>query len=165
MRDVSGDVAQLRKRLAEAETYLDVATKRVRLGELEQELSRPGLWDDQERAKQVQTEHKFVKDDVDVLTAIAQRIDDVEVLAELAREEADESQAPEIERELAELSSDLDRLELRSLFTGDYDEGDAICSINSGEGGTDAQDWGEMLLRMYLRWAERRGFENEVAEV
>jgi peptide chain release factor 2 len=164
VRDVSGDVAQLRKRLGEAETYLDLATKRVRLGELEQELSKPDLWDDQERAKQVQTEYKFVKDDVDVVGGIAQRLDDVEVLAEMAREEGDESQAPEIERELTDLAADLDRLELRSLFTGEYDEGDAICSINSGEGGTDAQDWGEMLLRMYLRWAADRGFQAELVE-
>jgi peptide chain release factor 2 len=113
----------------------------------------------------VQTEFKNAKDDVDVVTSIGSRIDDVEVLAELAREEGDESQAPEIERELTDIAGELDRLELRSLFTGEYDEGDAICSINSGEGGTDAQDWGEMLLRMYLRWAERRGFETEVDEV
>ncbi len=165
MRDVSGDVAQLRKRLAEAETYLDVATKRVRLGELELELSKPDLWDDQDRARQVQTEFKNAKDDVDVVASIGARIDDAEVLAELAREEGDESQGPEIERELTESAGELDRLELRSLFTGEYDEGDAICSINSGEGGTDAQDWGEMLLRMYLRWAERRGFDTEVDEV
>src|SRR3954451_22408946 len=101
MRDYTADLAALRKRLNEAETYLDVANKRVRLGELEVELSRPDLWDDQEQARAVQTEFANAKDDVDVVTALGRRLDDVEVLAEMAREEGDESQAAEIEAELA----------------------------------------------------------------
>jgi peptide chain release factor 2 len=87
------------------------------------------------------------------------------VLHELAREEGDESQEPEIAAAAASLNKKLDQLELRSLFTGEHDEADAICSVNAKDGGVDAQDWAELLLRMYSRWAERRGFDVEVDDV
>ena len=86
-------------------------------------------------------------------------LDDVEVLHELAREEDDESQEPEIADGVAELGRRLDQLDLRSLFTGEHDDADAIVQINAKDGGVDAQDWSEMLLRMYERWAERRGLK------
>ena len=164
MRDVTADLAALRKRLDEAEHYLDLATKRVRVGELEQELQAPDLWDDQERARRVTEEHRGATADLTLVDGLVRRLDDIEVLHELAREEGDDSQEPEIGREIGDLAAQLDQLELRSLFTGDHDERDAICSIYSGEGGTDAQDWTEMLLRMYLRWAERKGFDTELDE-
>jgi peptide chain release factor 2 len=165
MRDFSPDLADLRKRLDEAERYLDIETKRVRLRELGSELSRPDLWDNQEEARAVQTEFATAKDDIDVVDGLGQRVADVETLVELAREEADESQAAEIDAELDALAAAFEQLELRSLFTGDHDERDAVCEMHAGEGGTDAQDWAEMLLRMYRRWAERRGFETEIDEV
>ena len=87
------------------------------------------------------------------------------MLFELAREEDDESQEPDLEAAVDELTGQLAELELRSLFTGEHDEADAICSINAKDGGVDAQDWAEMLLRMYTRWAERRGFDVEVDDV
>jgi peptide chain release factor 2 len=83
----------------------------------------------------------------------------------LGREEGDDSVEPEVSAGVESLSADLDKLELRALFTGEHDERDAICEVHSGAGGTDAQDWTEMLLRMYLRWAERRGFDLELDEV
>jgi peptide chain release factor 2 len=95
---------------------------------------------------------------------LAERLSEVETLYELGREEEDDSVEPEIDAGVGTLSSDLDRLELRALFTGEHDERDAICEVHSGAGGTDAQDWTEMLLRMYLRWAERRGFDVELDE-
>src|SRR5690606_21006932 len=88
-------------------------------------------------------------------------LDDAETLHELAREEGDESLEPEIEEGLAALDRELRGLELRSMFSGEHDERDALCTITSGEGGADAQDWAEMLYRMYVRWAEHRGFEVE----
>jgi peptide chain release factor 2 len=90
---------------------------------------------------------------------------DAETLFELAVEESDESLAPEVEESVTGLAHELDALELRSLFSGEHDERDAVCEIHSGAGGTDAQDWAEMMLRMYLRWAERRGFTVELDEV
>ncbi len=92
-------------------------------------------------------------------------MEDVQTLYQLGREEADESVEPEIESGIEAVRGELDRLELRALFTGEYDERDAICQVSSGAGGTDAQDWTEMLLRMFTRWAERRGFTVELDEV
>ena len=105
------------------------------------------------------------KDDVDLTTNMTSMLADARALYELGLEESDDSVETEIVDLLESLTRRLDALELRALFSGDYDESDAICEIHSGEGGTDAQDWAEMMLRMYLRWAERRGFEVELDEV
>jgi peptide chain release factor 2 len=165
MRDFSDDLAAQRRRLDEASSYLEIAANRDRLVELEQAVSAPGLWDDPERAKAVSAQYASVKDDLEVYDSIAAMLDDAEVLAELAREEGDESQEPEIEAAIAEVARRLDQVELRSLFTGEHDEADAIVQINAKDGGVDAQDWSEILLRMYQRWAERRGLAFEVDEV
>ena len=165
MRDVSDDIGSLRKRHAEAATYLRVDELRARRPQLETEASRPDLWDDADRARQLTGELSSVTDDLDRYDQLGSRIDDAEMLAELAREEGDESLDAEIEETLAGLAREFSALELRSLFTGEHDENDAICEIQSGEGGADAQDWANMLLRMYLRWAERRGFDVELDEV
>ena len=158
MRDFTDAIGEQRRRLAEAEGYLNVAEGRNRLVELEAEMQRPDLWDDAERAKQVNAEYANVRDDVTTYDALSARLDDVEVLHELARDEGDESQETEIEAELAAIRRELDQLELRSLFTGEHDDSACIVQINAKDGGVDAQDWAEMLLRMYGRWAERRGF-------
>ena len=165
MRNFSDDLAALRKRLTEAEGYLDLAGKRGRLIELEAEIGRPDLWDDQDNAREVTTEYGRVSDDVKILDGLAQRIEDAETLFELAVEEGDETHEADLDAEVAAIAREFDQLELRSLFTGEYDELDAVCELHSGEGGTDAQDWTEMMLRMYLRWAEKRGFEVELDEV
>ena len=158
MRDFSDAIAEQRRRLGEAAGYLNVAEGRHRLVELEAEMQRPDLWDDAERAKQVNAEYAAVRDDVTAFDALQARLDDAEVLHEMAREEGDESQEAEIESELAAIGRELDQLELRSLFTGEHDDSTAIVQINAKDGGVDAQDFAEMLLRMYGRWAERRGF-------
>ena len=165
MRDVSDDISALRRRHDEAATYLKVDELRARRPQLETEASRPDLWDDPDRARTVTGELSSVTDDLDRYDALGSRIDDAETLAELAREEHDDSVAAEIEQALTDLTADFSALELRSLFTGEHDELDAICEVQAGEGGADAQDWANMLLRMYLRWAERRGFDVELDEV
>ena len=162
MRDLSDDLKDIRSRLAEAETYLKVEELRARKPLLEAEASRPDLWDDADRARQVTGELSAVMDDLGLYEAIAARLDDAETLHELAREEGDEASADEVAEALAALDRDLRGLELRSMFSGEHDERDALVSITSGEGGVDAQDWAEMLLRMYLRWAEGRKFDVEV---
>src|ERR687893_412025 len=158
MRDFTDDLRELRRRLAEAETYLRVGEARSRLAELEAEMGRPDLWDDAEAAKGLSAEYANVRDDLATYDALAGMLEDVEVLHELAREEGDESQEPDIVGAMGEIQQGLDQLDLRSLFTGEHDEADAIVQINAKDGGVDAQDWSEMLLRMYERWAERRGF-------
>jgi len=165
VRDLTDDLGALRKRLTEAETYLDLEGSRSRMAELEKQSAEPGLWDDQDRARTVNTELARVAGDVEVLEGIAARLSDAETLHELASEENDESFEGELTSALAALDRELSDLELRSLFSGEHDERDAVCEVHAGEGGTDAQDWAEMLLRMYIRWAERRGFATEVDEV
>ncbi|MGV3760639.1 MAG: peptide chain release factor 2 [Actinomycetota bacterium] len=161
MRDFSDQLAEARKRVADAESYLKVEELRARRPLLETEASRPDLWDDPEAAKRVTGELSAVVDDLEQYEGLLQELEDADTLHELAREVDDESQEPEIEEALARLDRELRGLELRSMFSGEHDERDALCTITSGEGGADAQDWAEMLYRMYVRWAERRGFEVE----
>ena len=159
-------IASLESRHADAVTYLRLPELRTRLGELEEEVGAPDLWSDPDVARKVTTEYSRVKDDVDELESLARRLGDVSALYSLAIEEGEEdSLGGEIDADSAALSRELDLLELRSLYSGEHDERDAVCEIHGGAGGTDAQDWAEMMLRMYLRWAERRGFEVEIDEV
>ena len=162
MRDYSDDLKELKRRLGEAEGYLRVEPNRARLKELEQEVARPDLWDDQELAKKVNTEYANIKADIDYFDGLSRELEDADVLHDLAREVDDASQEPDIDAAIMSITSKLDQLDLRSLFTGEHDEADCIVQINAKDGGVDAQDWAEMLLRMYGRWAERRGFNFEV---
>ncbi len=126
-------------------------------------MGEPGFWEDQERAPKVTAEHARASRKLLVFRELAQDVDDLEPLAELAEED------PEIARELDDqiraVQRRLDELEEERLFSGPYDAGDALVTINAGAGGTDAQDWAEMVLRMEMRWAEKRGFEVELLEV
>jgi len=158
VRDFTDSLREQRRRLDEASDYLKIAEGRDRLTELESQMQRPDLWDDAELARQVNTEYSNVKDDVDTFDNLSSRLDDAEMLHELAREEDDASQEAEIEAEVGSVASELDQLELRSLFTGEHDDSPCIVQINAKDGGVDAQDFAEMLLRMYARWAENRGF-------
>jgi peptide chain release factor 2 len=161
MRDFSDALELTRKRIADATAYLKVEELRARRPLLETEASRPDLWDDAEAAKRVTGELSVVVDDLERYERLVGQLEDAETLHELAREVDDASQEPEIESTLAALDRELRGLELRSMFSGEHDERDALCTIQAGEGGADAQDWAEMLYRMYVRWAERRGYEVE----
>jgi len=165
MQDFTDDLAHLRRRIDDAHRFLRIEQRRGRLDELEREAARPDLWDDPDRARTLTTELAHLREDLERYDRLAVRCSDLETLAELAREEQDTSVEAEIREGIDTLSADLDRLELEALFTGEHDERDAICEIHSGAGGTDAQDWAEMLLRMYLRWAERMGFKVTLDEV
>jgi peptide chain release factor 2 len=164
MRDLSEDLAELRARLDAAGEYLDIERLTARRPQLETEASRPDLWDDPEAARQVTAELSAVVEDLELVDRLTEKLDDVETLWELAREEGDDSVAEEIDSGLAELREQFSELELRALFVGEYDERDAVCEIHSGAGGTDSQDWAEMLLRLYQRWAERAGYKLEMEE-
>jgi len=162
MRDFSDELKDLRRRLGEADGYLKVSANRVHMVELEAEIGLPDLWDDPERAKKLNAEYSNVKGDIDLFDQLSSELDDAEVLHEMAREEGDESQEGDIAAACAHIGSQLDMLDLRSLFTGEHDQSDCIVQINAKDGGVDAQDWSEILLRMYQRWAQRRGFTFEV---
>jgi peptide chain release factor 2 len=125
-------------------------------------MQEPGFWDDQERAAKVSAEHASAGRKLESFRKLESELDDLEALEELAVE--DESIAGELEEARAAVQARLDELEEERLFSGPYDSGDAVVSVHAGTGGTDSQDWAEMLERMLLRWAERRGFKTELVE-
>src|SRR5687768_15582112 len=126
-------------------------------------MQAPGFWDDQERAARVSAEHSAVSRRLESYRALERDVDDLEALEEMAAE--DESIVAELEEQRASIESRLAELEEARLFSGEYDSGDALVTVNAGAGGTDSQDWAEMLLRMLMRWAERRGMKVELKEV
>jgi peptide chain release factor 2 len=130
---------------------------------LEDEMGAAGFWDDQERAAQVTAEHARASRKLAVFRELERDVDDLEPLAELA--EDDPEIGTEFEDQVGSVQRRLDALEEERLFSGRYDAGDALVTVNAGAGGTDAQDWAEMVLRMEMRWAEKRGFEVELLEV
>jgi len=160
--DYSNDLDSLRKRLTEAEDYLKISELKVRQPELADLAAQPGLWDDQENARRITGELSAATEDLETFETLGNGIEDIEALMELAAEEDDPSLGEEIEATVSKLSNKFEGLELRALFAGEFDERDAVCQVQAGEGGTDAQDWAEMLVRMYMRWAEKRGFAVEV---
>jgi peptide chain release factor 2 len=125
-------------------------------------MSAPGFWDDQETAAKVSAEHSRAARRVEQFRALETDVEDLESLAEMAQE--DEEIAAELEGQLAPVEQRLEALEEQRLFSGRYDAGDALVTVNAGAGGTDAQDWAEMVLRMQMRWAEKRGFDVELLE-
>jgi peptide chain release factor 2 len=125
-------------------------------------MQEPGFWDDQEQAAKVSAEHASVQRKLASYRELESELDDIEALEELAAE--DDSIAGELEEQREAFASKLAELEEERLFSGRYDAGDAVVSVHAGSGGTDSQDWAEMLLRMEMRWAERRGFKVEMVE-
>jgi peptide chain release factor 2 len=130
-----------------------------RIAELEEELGAPGFWDDQQRAARVSAEHARLTRRLERYERLSREYDDARELLAMDGEMADE-----IAASIVPLRQELDRLQEDALFTGEYDGGDAVVTIHAGTGGTDAQDWAEILLRMYLRWAADRGFQVELVE-
>jgi peptide chain release factor 2 len=140
----------------------DEDTEARRLAELEQSMQAPGFWDDQQAAARVSAEHSRVTRRLDRWRALRSDVEDLEALAEMAEE--DETVAVEVAGQMRAVEDRLAELEEERLFSGRYDAGDALVTVNAGAGGTDAQDWAEMVLRMMMRWAERRGFSVELLE-
>ena len=141
---------------------VDVDELAAQLAELERQMSAPGFWDDSARAQQVSAEQARASRRVERIRSLERDVGDLEGLAELAAE--DEEIAAELADSLASMEARLAELEEERLFSGHYDAGDALVTVNAGAGGTDAQDWAEMVLRMEMRWAERRGFKVELLE-
>ncbi len=125
-------------------------------------MQKPGFWDDQRRAAALSAEHSRTTGKLEHFRRIESDLDDLETLAGL--EEEGEELGEELSQQIDAVATELDRLEEERLFRGRYDAGDAVVTVHSGAGGTDSQDWAEILLRMYLRWAQRRGFEVEMKE-
>ncbi|MCA1830748.1 MAG: peptide chain release factor 2, partial [Actinobacteria bacterium] len=164
MTDFAQELAVLAQALADARAYLDVDGKRARVAELQQQASAPDLWNDADEARALLSQLARLEDDVKLYEELATQLDDAKTLHDLARAEDDRSYDDEIANAIVDLKKRVEELEVRTLLGGEHDERDAIVTIHAGAGGTEAQDWADMLLRMYLRWSERRGFTLEVIE-
>jgi peptide chain release factor 2 len=160
--DVPAELKELSATLSSIEAVLDLPALRREAAELSEQASRPDLWSDPEVAQRVTSRLSHVQSDVRRVEDLRRRLDDLAVLHELAEAEDDQAVQAEVEVELAELRRGVDELEVRTLLSGEYDERDALITIQSEAGGVDAADWAQMLLRMYLRWAERHGHSTEV---
>jgi peptide chain release factor 2 len=146
------------------ETFFDLPEKKSRLEELEKIISDSNFWIDSEKAQEVLKERSNIKIVLDGLENLSLELEDAEVLAQLSSEEGDEQTANEAQRKLSEIEEKVESLEFKRMLGGEDDEKNAIVSINAGAGGTEAQDWAEMLFRMYIRYGERNGYEVEMLE-
>ena len=162
MSELRDRAAELEERLAELEAFFGVDALREEEAELGEQMSHPGFWDDQEQARDVSARFSRVQGRISLLEDLRAALSDSEEILELADEDGE--LLSEVEEELRRVELVLEEQEVARLFAGEYDEGDAILTINSGAGGVDSQDWAEMLARMYRRWAERRNFGLEVIE-
>ncbi|KAB8287956.1 peptide chain release factor 2 [Bifidobacterium ramosum] len=143
---------------------LDMDRLKADIKDLEQQAAEPGLWDDPENAQKITSKLSAAQAQLRRLTSANQRIDDVETLVELGREMEDADSLAEAQSEIGKIQQDLDDMEIQTLLDGEYDERSAVVTIRSGAGGVDAADFAQMLLRMYLRWAERNGYKAKVMD-
>ncbi|MGO2133292.1 MAG: peptide chain release factor 2 [Halomonas sp.] len=145
--------------------YLDYAEKKDRLEEVSRELEDPNVWNDPDYAQKLGKERAALEQVVQTIDELEQGVGDNADLLELAEMEDDEDTVAEVERELKALQQSLAKLEFRRMFSGEMDANGAYLDIQAGSGGTEAQDWANMLLRMYLRWAEHHGFKADITEL
>ncbi|SJM57299.1 peptide chain release factor 2 [Gulosibacter sp. 10] len=162
--EISEDIAQLRSTFADIRQVLDPEALERSIGELEQRASAPDLWDDPERAQQVTSALSHAQADLKRIRSIEERLDDLEVLVELAKEADDEDTAAEARQELEAIAKVIGDMEVQTLLDGEFDPRPAVMTIRAGAGGVDAADFAEMLLRMYLRWAEHQGYKTTVLD-
>ncbi|WP_062387574.1 peptide chain release factor 2 [Demequina iriomotensis] len=162
--DFATEIHELRSTFSQIEAVTDPTRLKARIAQLEEEAAAPDLWDDQENAQAVTSQLSQANSELERVTRMGARIDDLEVLVELGTEGEDEDTLAEADAELTKLKTDLAAMEVRTLMTGEWDERNAVVTIRSGAGGDDATDFAEMLLRMYLRWAERHGYGTKVLD-
>jgi peptide chain release factor 2 len=158
LRDLTGKLTQI-------ESVMDLDALRAQVADLEQQASSPNLWDDPEAAQKVTSQLSHRQGELRRVSELRQRADDLAVLYELSEAEGDSGSMAEAEAEVADLGKAIDGLEVRTLLSGEYDDRNAVVTIRSEAGGVDAADFAEMLLRMYLRWAERHGYPTDVYDI
>ncbi len=155
-------LAELDKALTSITAVLDPERTRAEVAELSEQVSAPNLWDDPDHAQRVTSRLSVLQSELDRLESLRSRLDDLGILVELAQEERDPASIAEAETELFALQEAIEALEVRTLLSGEYDPREALVTIRSEAGGVDAADFAAMLLRMYLRWAERHRYPTEV---
>ncbi len=162
--DIHVEISNLDRSLSSIEAVMNLPAIRAEIAELGEAVAVPDLWDDQENAQRVTSRLSKCQSELEKVTTLRERLDDLDVLVGLAEEENDSAAVAEAARDCKQLAEDIGVLEVRTLLNGEYDERDAVISIRSGAGGVDAADFAEMLLRMYLRWAERHGYAVKVLD-
>ncbi|MGP9693821.1 peptide chain release factor 2 [Brachybacterium sp. AOP25-B2-12] len=162
--DFAEEISHLRTTLTSIEKVTDLDSLRTKIADLEKQASDPNLWDDVDNAQKVSSALSHAQADLRRVSDLGRRIDDLEILLELAAEEDDADTQHEAEKEFRAIRKALDELEVRTLLAGEYDQRSAVVTIRAGAGGVDAADFAEMLLRMYLRWAERHDYPTKIMD-
>ncbi|MCH7978227.1 MAG: peptide chain release factor 2 [Acidobacteria bacterium] len=160
--EIAREFQQVKDKIRDIRSFLDVPVKRRELGELEKQMAEPGFWDDPANSQQITQARKRLENALETDEALARGESDLEVLLELAAE--GENVEQEIRSQFPKLKEMVLRTESRTLLSGENDRANAILAIHAGAGGTEAQDWAAMLLRMYLRWAEQQSFATQVVD-
>ncbi|MBD2426467.1 peptide chain release factor 2 [Phormidium sp. FACHB-1136] len=163
--DLKRDLDQISHRLGKTQDYLDIPALEAKIQDLEQIAAQPDFWDNQTKAQETLQELSDYKANLAQLTQWQTSLEDAAAILELLQVESDDALLQEACDNVAQLSHELDQWELQQLLAGPYDKKGAVLTINAGAGGTDAQDWAEMLLRMYTRWAERQGYGVHLVEM
>ncbi len=162
--DISEQIAALRATFADIRAVVGVDSLQAEIADLSEQAGTPNLWDDPEKAQKVTSALSHRQSELAKITSIQSRLDDLEVLAELANDESDAAVAAEVRAELAAVQKVLGELEVQTLLNGEFDAHSAVITIRAGAGGVDASDFAEMLMRMYLRWAEQHGYQATVLD-
>ena len=165
LEDLKPILNDLGEKLDQMRVSLEIPAKEEKIAELEYKMSEPSFWDDAAAAQNLNQELAALKGGVDTYKELMAKYEDAETLYEMGIEESDPSMEADIRAELNLIAEGLETLQLEVLLSGDYDANDAILTLHAGAGGTEAQDWTQMLLRMYGRWAERHGFTVETADL
>ena len=160
--DFAVALADLDNALSSIEAVVDPDRKRAEIAQLEQQVAAPDLWDKPDNAQRVTSRVSALQAEVDRVVGLRAQLDDLGVLVELGQEEGDQASLDEAADSLASLQKAVEALEVRTLLSGEYDAREALVTIRSEAGGVDAADFAAMLLRMYLRWAERHRYATEV---
>ena len=165
LEDLKPILNDLGEKLDQMRISLEIPAKEEKIAELEYKMSEPSFWDDAAAAQKLNQELAALKGGVDTYEGLKAKYEDAETLYEMGIEENDPTMEGDIRAELTLIAEGLETLQLEVLLSGDYDANDAILTLHAGAGGTEAQDWTQMLLRMYGRWAERHGFTVETADL
>ncbi|MEK4566217.1 peptide chain release factor 2 [Alkalihalobacillus sp. FSL R5-0424] len=161
MVEIKQELASIEKRITNFRGSLDLDEKQERIAELEEKMTDPEFWNNQDTAQEVINESNGLKEQVDTFLSMESTYEDLEVSYELVKEEADQELEAELAKGVGELSQIIDQFELQLLLSEPYDKNNAILELHPGAGGTESQDWASMLLRMYTRWADQKGFKVE----
>ncbi|MDP4162445.1 MAG: peptide chain release factor 2 [Bacillota bacterium] len=164
LSDIRNELEKTAKKLADFRGSLDLENKEARIAQLDDDMLHPNFWNDQQSAQTVISEANGLKDQVHEFYNLFESFENIELTYELVKEESDAELQEDLEKELLELTERLNQFELQLLLSEEYDKNNAILELHPGAGGTESQDWGSMLLRMYTRWAEKKGFKVETLD-